>query len=380
MNKRDSWRLGCSLVVGLVMTMWAGSASAKWYMVIGTLPNLVQVVDTTTDKVVRTIPLEGQGPILQISTDSATPRYAYATTNLDQAIAVVDLEQGKQVATYKLSDDTETVRVSATNLNPKGDRLYVSELPLKVTPGRYVHEAPRFAIYDTTTNKLEKTIPAPEQTMSFAFSPDGKRLYAFCVGQDVLVLDADDGHLMGTIPMANRNITGIRATYGLPLLANYQEQDYLITFAIIVEDSITNGDTLSLGLLDLKKDKPTLDVIETEPFVEDWYSVSGIATPADTHKAYFVWNDLWKVDYKTKKREAVTSLPNSQAVPLLSPDNKKLYCGGQWHSLFVYDPVTLKHIDDVELNHSMAGIGMRFVKSDKDLGASASESTATSEP
>ena len=62
-----------------------------------------------------------------------------------------------------------------------------------------------------------------------------------------MVLDSSDGHVLGTIPLAHRNITGIRATYGLPLLANYQEQNYLITFAIIVEDSITNTDTLSLG-------------------------------------------------------------------------------------------------------------------------------------
>jgi DNA-binding beta-propeller fold protein YncE len=375
MSKRDGWylRLCCSWIFGLAL-MWAGTASAKWYMVVGTLPNLVQIVDTTTDKVVKTIPLEGQGPILQISTDPATPRFAYVTTNLDQAVAVVDLEQGKQVATYKLSSDTETVRVSATNLNPKGDRLYISELPLKLTPGRYQHEQQRFVVYDTTTNTPVKSFPAPAQTLSFAFSPDGTKLYTFCVGQDIMVLDSSDGHVLGTIPLAHRNITGIRATYGLPLLANYQEQNYLITFAIIVEDSITNTDTLSLGLLDLKKDHPTLNVIETEPFVEDWYTVEGIAAPPDVHKAYFVWNDLWKIDYLTRKREAEVTLPNSQAVPLLSPDGKKVYCGGQWHALYVYDADTLKHIDDVEMGHSMAGIGMRFLSSDKDLSSPASTS------
>jgi hypothetical protein len=61
-------------------------------------------------------------------------------------------------------------------------------------------------------------------------------------------------------------------------------------------------------------------------------------------------------------------------VPLIHPDGKKLYCGGQWHSLFVYDADNLKHLDDVELGHSMAGIGMRFVKSDKDLSAPGSTS------
>jgi hypothetical protein len=42
----------------------------------------------------------------------------------------------------------------------------------------------------------------------------------------------------------------------------------------------------------------------------------------------------------------------------------------------VYDTGSLKHIDDVELGHSMAGIGMRFVNTDKDLGAP-SENTST---
>ncbi|HVC35380.1 MAG TPA: hypothetical protein VNL16_17850 [Chloroflexota bacterium] len=371
MTKKDGWqlRLCGSWILGLALMTWAGNASAKWYMVVGTMPNLVEVVDTTTDKVVKVIPLEGPGPILQVSTDSATPRYAYVTTNLDQAVAVVDLEQGKQVATYKLSSDTETVRVSATNLNPKGDRLYISELPLKMTPGRYVHEEQRFVVYDTATNKEVKSFPAPAQTLSFAFSPDGKRLYAFCVGQDVMVLDAEDGHVLGTIPLAHRNITGIRATYGLPLLANYQEQNYLISFAVIVEDSITDADTVAIGIIDLKQANPSLQVIETEPFVEKWYSVDAIATPPDMHKAYFVWNDLWKVDYQTGKRDAEVSMPNSQAVPLVHPDGKKVYCGGQWHALFVYDADTLQHLHDVELGHTMAGLGMRFVQNDKDLSA-----------
>jgi hypothetical protein len=220
---------------------------------------------------------------------------------------------------------------------------------------------------DLAGNKTVKTFPATAQTMSFGFSPDGKRIYAFCVGQDILVLDSDNGRLLSTIPLAHRNITGIRANLRPAASAELQEQDYLVTFAIIVEDSITDTDTLSLGVLDLKQEHPKLDVIETEPFVENWYTVEGIGTSPETHKAFFVWNDLSKIDYRSRKREAVASLPNSQAVPLIHPDGKKVYCGGQWHSLFVYDADTLKHIDDVELGHSMAGIGMRFVSSDKNL-------------
>ena len=80
MTNKNGWqlRLYGSWIFGLALMMWAGTASAKWYMVVGTLPNLIQVVDTTTDKVVRTIPLEGPGPILQVLLILRMPRYAYA--------------------------------------------------------------------------------------------------------------------------------------------------------------------------------------------------------------------------------------------------------------------------------------------------------------
>lgn len=47
--------------------------------------------------------------------DPVTPHYAYATT-LDQTIAVVDLEEGKQT-TYELS--------SVRDLHPSGARLLI---------------------------------------------------------------------------------------------------------------------------------------------------------------------------------------------------------------------------------------------------------------
>lgn len=72
MTRKDALypRLLCSWAFGLVLIMWVTCASAKWYVVVGTLPNNVEVVDTTTDKVVKTIGLQGQGPVLAIATNS----------------------------------------------------------------------------------------------------------------------------------------------------------------------------------------------------------------------------------------------------------------------------------------------------------------------
>lgn len=41
-----------------------------------------------------------------------------------------------------------------------------------------------------------KTFPTPAKTTSSAFSPDSKRMFAFCAGQGVLILDAQDGRAL----------------------------------------------------------------------------------------------------------------------------------------------------------------------------------------
>jgi hypothetical protein len=61
------------------------------------------------------------------------------------------------------------------------------------------------------------------------------------------------------------------------------------------------------------------------------------SAPHPTSTRLSLCGTTWKVDYKTRKRDGEVSLPNSQAVPLIHPEGKKLYCGGQWHALSVYD-------------------------------------------
>jgi DNA-binding beta-propeller fold protein YncE len=107
------------------------SAWAKWYLLATSAPNTLHVIDTETDKVVKKIELEGKGPALNIAPNPAHPQYAYVINNLAQSVAMVDLDEGKQVTSFPLSSENELVRTQAIDVNPQGNRLYIHVMPLK---------------------------------------------------------------------------------------------------------------------------------------------------------------------------------------------------------------------------------------------------------
>lgn len=348
-------KLTCALV-GVALVCLPHAAWAKWYLLASVHPNNLIVIDTETDQVVKNIALEGQGPAMNIAPNPVRPRYAYVVNDLAQSVAVVDLDEGKQVSSFPLSNDDELVRTMAIDVNTRGNRLFIHEMPMQKGLGTYKAKENRIRVIDLETNTVSKTFPAVRQVMALASSPDGKRLYAFSVGQDIFVYDAERGTHVDTIPLLNRNITGIARTDGLPAWNPYQENSYLLSFALVVSDSITGQMTLGVGALDLTQPEPELQTIELQPFTVDNYVLTGQLSPK-TNKAYFSYNGLWKVDVKTRRVEKTQELANTYFVPLLHPDGKKLYCGGNWHEIAVFDAETLEPITKIALGHSQTGSG-----------------------
>lgn len=339
------------------------AACAKWYLLASTQPNNLVVVDTETDTVVKDVALEGKGPAMNIATNPARPQYAYVVNNLAQSVAMVDLDEGKQVTSFPLSNDTELVRTMATDVNTQGTRLFIHEMPVKKGLGSYAAQENRIRVIDLETNKTIRTIPAPRQVMSLASSKDGKRLYAFSVGQDISVFDIEQGKQIDTIPLLNRNVTGIARTDGLPSFNLYQEYDHVLSFGTVTTDEFSGKMTLGIGSLDLKQAEPELKLTELQPFTAEHYVLTGALGPQDG-KAYFSYNNLWRVDLHTRKIEKSVPLPNTYFAPFMHPEGKKLYCGANWSDVAVFDPETLELLKKIPLGHpqSGSGSGLRFVK------------------
>jgi DNA-binding beta-propeller fold protein YncE len=343
------------LAVSLPQAAWA-----RWYLLATSAPNTLHVIDTETDTVVKKIALEGRGPALSIAPNLARPQYAYVINNLAQSVAVVDLDEGKQVASFDLSSDGELVRTQAIDVNPHGNRLYIHEMPIRKELGRYEIQENRIRVIDLDKNTIIKTFAAPRQIMALASSQDGKRLYAFGVGGDIAVLDPEQGTQVDTIPLVNRNITGIKRTDGLPLWNPYQENDFLLSFAIITTDAITGHMTLGIAALDLKVPDPELQTIELHPFSPETYVLNGALSPWN-NKVYFSYNSIWRVDPTARQVEKTGRVDNTYFSPFIHPGGKKIYCGGNWHEIAVYDAETLELVTKIELGNSQAGGSLRFV-------------------
>lgn len=343
------WLLVACAVLAVPRAAWA-----KWYLLASTHPNNLVVVDTETDTVVKDIPLDGRGPALYIAPNPGQPQFAYVVNNLARSVAMVDLDEGKQVKSFDLSDGSQLVRTMAIDVNAQGTRLFVHEMPVVQELGRYTAQENRIRVIDLETNETVTTFPAPRQVMALASSQDGQRLYAFSVGQDIFVYDTETGALLDTIPLVNRNISGISRTDGLPLGTTYQESGYLVSFGTFTTDSITKQVTLGIGSLDLSQKEPELNIVELQPFVEGDYVLTGTRSH-HTNKVYFAYNSLWRVDPETRHIEKKVDLSNTYFAPLVHPDGKKVYCGSNWHDVAVFDAETLELLTKVELGHSQTG-------------------------
>jgi WD40 repeat protein len=348
----------CLVLVGLPHTAWA-----KWYLLASVHPNNLVVIDTETDTVVQNIALEGRGPALNIAPNPAHPQYAYVVNNLSQSVAMVDLDEGKQVTSFSLSSDTELVRTMAIDVSAQGDLLFIHEMPLKKEQGSYTALDNRIRVIDLNTQQTLRTFPAPRQVMSLASSKDGKRLYVFSVGQDIFVYDTETGEQHDSLPLLNRNITGVGRTDGLPLGNPYQEHGHLVSFGAFVTDTITGQVTLGVASLDLNKDEPEVEVVELQPFTPEFYVLTGALSPT-TRKAYFAYNTLWRVDPQTRRIEKTSPLPNTYFMPFIHPQGTKLYCGSNWHDVAVFDAESLELLTKIELGATQTGGGnvLRFVQ------------------
>jgi WD40 repeat protein len=353
------------LVMSVLVVMFCvpGTVWGKWYLLTGSQTNTVYVIDTETDQIVKTIPLEGPGPIMSVTPNSAHPQFAYVVTNLNQSVVVVDLDEGKEVMRFNLSVDNELVRTMAVDVNAQGTRLYIHEMPLKTSPGRYEMQDTRIRVVDLTTNKVRKVFSAPRQVMSLASPPDGTRLYAFSVGGDISVLDPEQGTVIETIPMANNwQVSGMGRVDGLPMWNPYQESDYVAAFAVVTNDTITGSNALGVAYLDLKQDFPDLKVIELQPFAAEWWTAQGVVS-LKSQKAYFGWDKLWKVDLKTRTIEKVAAFEVSSHFGCsLHPEGEKVYCGANVSAIDVFHAETLEPLGKIDLKQSQAGAGMRFVQ------------------
>jgi quinohemoprotein amine dehydrogenase beta subunit len=322
------------------------------YLVVGNYPDNLHVVDLKIDKLYKTCPVPGSvGPAtLVMSPDKAT---AYLITNRFDEVHGIALDSCKVVFHAKMSQKTDerAKALFALSLSNDSKQLYVIQTPTTLNPDHYRVGEPRLAVYDALAGEGAKplrTMPAPRQVTVMATGHDGS---LYMVGPDIYKFDPQTGKHTVAIPSRNWK----RPRYAPPdVLSVWPLKNANDDFTILYTTAKFKGKTDDLATADwlygyfnvnLKTGKT--ETRDFGPFTEIYFT--GVRSPKDPNLMFGVLNRLAKYDIKQKKLLAAAEIPHSHYTIAMNRDGSKVYLGGTWNNLAVFDAEQLKPLSTLAL-------------------------------
>jgi quinohemoprotein amine dehydrogenase beta subunit len=339
-----------SLSAVIALSLLAGPAAAKDYLLTGAKPDQLVMIDPAARKVEKsfTVPEAGTG-ILTI-TPSPDGSVAYVIANHWESVAGIDLMSGEQVFRADFSSGDERVKATfAMDISPDGKELFVFQSPVRLGQGEYQVQPTRIAVYDTAAGigaEPIRTFEAPRRTAILTMSKDGSKLYA--VSWDIYILDPQTGEEIGRHPL--RSWT--RENYSEPdVLDVWPQWEVAGTFSTPVYAVRTDLDPSDPAAY--KTGLVTLD-LETDSFkVTDFEDTaviifSSVINPVRSNEAYGVYTTLSKIDHEKGELLQRIDLDHTYYTVNIASDGSELYVGGTMDDVSVYDTETLEKIGRIE--------------------------------
>lgn len=144
----------------------------------------VLVLDTQTNQVVGSIPIEGEASSLWGVAFSPDGKTAYVANDENNTIVVIDTATG-QVVGAPIPVGEDPINIAFT---PDGNWAYVTN-----------DESNDVSVINTTTRQVVGTIPVGEEPWGIAITPDGKKAFvANYASQNVTVIDTQTNQVVGS--------------------------------------------------------------------------------------------------------------------------------------------------------------------------------------
>ncbi len=351
----------CGLALALAAPTLAGAAplnadkplvKGDEYYVVGNYPDNLHVLDLKTDTLYKTCAVPGTvGPAtLVMSPDKAV---AYLVTNRFDQVHGIELDTCKVVFQAAMSQQsTERAKaLFALALSNDSKQLYVIQTPTTLNADHYRIGEPRLAVYDARAGegaKPVRTLPAPRQVTVMATGHDGS---LYMVGPDIYKYDPQTGQ--HTVAIASRNWK--RPRYAPPDVLSVwpmknTNDDLTILYTTAKfkgkSDDPATADWI-YGFFNVNLRTGQTETRDFGPLTEIYFT--GVRSPKDPNLIYGVLNRLAKYDIKQKKLLAAAEIPYSFYTVSMNRDGSKVYLGGTWNSVAVYDAGNLKPLTMVNL-------------------------------
>jgi len=322
------------------------------YLVVASNPDNLHVVDLKADALYKSCAVPGSvAPgTLVMSADKAT---AYLVTNHFDEVHGIALDTCQVVFHAKMAQKPEERAKALFALSVSNDskQLYVIQTPTTLHSDHYRIGEPRLAVYDAKAGEGAKplrTMPAPRQVTVMATGHDGS---LYMVGPDIYKFNPETGEKTVAIPSRNWK----RPHYAPPdVLSVWPMKNATDNFTILYTTAKFKGKDGDMSKadfiygyfnVDLKTGKT--ETRDFAPFTEIYFT--GMRSPKDGNLMYGVLNRLAKYDIQQKKLIKAAEIPYSHYTVSMNREGSKVYLGGTWNNLSVYDAAELKPVTTIAL-------------------------------
>lgn len=321
--------------------------------------NELHIVDSTTNKVYKTCKLQGDymsgGMVISPKGDTA-----YVLQDNWGAVYGYDLNSCENTFRAKFSyDNVRAMSIFSFTLSPDGKKLYTISNPTQMLNDRYKVLDPVFKTFNTSDGLDAKPIDsfkAPRQITVMATADDGT-LYAS--GSNVYKIDPEKKEFSIAAKLRNWD----RANYSsADVLAMWPIGNVSKEFLLMYTAAKFPNDKMDMNEAQLVWGATRVDLKTNEIVQEDFAPLesvmfTGMTHPKDTNILYGVLTDLTKFDRKNQKVIKRVYLDHSYYCINFATDASKIYLGGTFNDIAVYNPDTLEKITTIKLPDGDVGAG-----------------------
>lgn len=322
------------------------------YVAVANRPNQLSIVDAQTDQVLKTCQLSDDfGPgIMQVSPDRSR---IYVLNNHFGDLYGIEVDSCKTVFHASLSPEPgERGRAMfSIAVSRDGKEIYSITNPTRRGLDHLEVQPPRLLVFSTADGldaRPVRQFPAPRQTTLIQVGNDGT---LYVVGPDLYRADAQTGRFEVHEPLRNWKqplMSAPDVLYVWPLQRPQNTLGLLYT-AQRFQDARQDPETATTiyGFLDLDLATGKTELLDFADFTEVYFT--GARSPKDPNLMYGVLNHLNKYDIRQRKQLASAPLAHSFYAMAFNRSGSKLYLGGTFNDLAVFDPDSMTQITNVKL-------------------------------
>ena len=329
-------------IAAFILMLTASSAMPADYLLTGTHPNSLHLIDLGARKLAQTYVVPGDGPPEAIAVP-ADGKIAYVLTNHGESIVGMNLDSGQQVFGADMSTPHERVKsMFGATVSLDGSTLYVYQIPTRMKRNEYESLDTRIAVYNTGDGigaKPVKTFPAPRGIGMLA--PGSGRDRVVALGWDIYVFDAKAGKLVETYPLRHWKREGVGSPDVLSFWHQYEQARVLSSPYYVAKTDVDpkSPEAFKVGILNFDLDAEKLSYAELGN--ADTAIFSAVTNPVKRSEVFTVMNQLIRADMTEKKLTQRVELGETYYAINISTDGKEVYLGGAGNKLAIYDTATL---------------------------------------